>query len=60
VFDDGTLVQPLRHGYEVLRVDLWERAFDMPRTLRAIRWRLIDPEAILMLYALSAQVEEDV
>jgi hypothetical protein len=93
VFDDGTLVQPLRHGYEVLRgndicrywmteprashtrpalhvvlnpayevlrVDLWERMFDQPKYLQAIRWRLADPEAILMLYGLSVQVEEEV
>jgi hypothetical protein len=43
--------------YEVLRVDLWERQFAQPRHLRAIRWRLADPEAILMLYALSVQID---
>ena len=90
-FADGTLVQPLRHGdeilrgndicrywmtepratctrpavravvhpsYEVLRADLWERCLEAPRFLRAIRWHLLDPEAILMLFGLSVEIAE--
>ena len=48
-----TVIDP---SYEVLRVDLWERKFAEPRCLRAIRWRLLDPGAILMLYALSVSI----
>ncbi|HUU20990.1 MAG TPA: hypothetical protein VM389_00510, partial [Phycisphaerae bacterium] len=86
LFDDEPVVQPLRHGleilrandicrwwtpapraphtrpavraaidttHEILRLDLWQRRFDRPRPLHAIRWRLRDPQAILLLYALS-------
>jgi hypothetical protein len=42
-------------SFEVLRADLWERRFDTPRFLRAIRWRLLDPQAILMLFGLSVE-----
>jgi hypothetical protein len=45
---------------EVLRLDLWEHALAAPRFLKAIRWRLADPEAILLLYALSVRVATDV
>jgi hypothetical protein len=45
-------------SFEVLRADLWERRFATPRFLRAIRWRLLDPEAILMLFGLSVEIAE--
>jgi glycosyl hydrolase family 2 len=44
--------------YEVLRLDLWEHRFDAPRMLREVRWRLLDPNAILMLYGLSVRVAQ--
>ena len=40
-------------SYEVLRLDLWEHKFEKPRRLEAIRWRLLDADAILVLYAVS-------
>ena len=42
-------------SYEVLRLDLWERRFDKARRLNAIRWRLLDAGAILLLHAVSVQ-----
>ena len=42
-------------SYEVLRLDLWEHAFSRPRRLEAIRWRLLDADAILLLHAVSVQ-----
>jgi hypothetical protein len=42
--------------FEVLRLDLWEHTLAKPRFLKAIRWRLADPEAILLLYGLSVRV----
>jgi hypothetical protein len=46
-------------SYEVLRLDLWERRFQGPRRLKEIRWRLLDAEAILLLYAVSVQTREE-
>ena len=90
VFEDGSVIQPPRHGleilrandicrwwtpapraphtrpaarvvldktHEILRLDLWERRFPEARQLKAIHWRLLDPEAILLLYGMSVQVE---
>jgi hypothetical protein len=45
-----TVIHP---SYESLRIDLWERRFTTPQHLAAVRWRLLDPDAVLMLYALS-------
>ncbi len=43
-------------SYEVLRLDLYERRFERPRRLLEIRWRLLDPDAILLLQAVSVQI----
>ena len=43
----------LNPGFEVLRVDLWEKTFDAPRRLAAIRWRLADPASVQAMFALS-------
>jgi hypothetical protein len=42
--------------HEVLRLDVWEHVLAKPRMLKAIHWRLADPEAILLLYGLSVRV----
>ena len=42
-------------SYEVLRLDLWERRLPQPRRLAAVRWRLLDADTILLLYALGVQ-----
>lgn len=42
-------------SYEILRLDLWELKLPAPRRLEAIRWRLLDPQAILLLHALSVR-----
>jgi len=88
LFTDGSVVQPLRHGieilrhndicrwwsprprapetrpalrcvlnesYEILRLDLWELRLKEPRQLAAIRWSLLDTEAILAAYAVSVE-----
>jgi hypothetical protein len=43
----------LHPSYEILRVDLWEKAFETPRLLKGIRWRARDAEAVHLLYAVS-------
>jgi hypothetical protein len=39
--------------YEILRLDVWERRFEVARPLREIRWRLRDAEAVMAVYAVS-------
>jgi hypothetical protein len=89
MFADGSVIQPLRHGmeilrsndicrwwvsspraaqtrpavrcvidkaHEILRLDLWELPLPKPRELTAIRWRLLDSESLLAMYALSVCV----
>lgn len=49
----------LNKTYEVLRLDLWEREFPEAGHLEAIRWRLLDPDTILLLHGLSVRVEPE-
>jgi hypothetical protein len=46
-------------SYEVLRLDLWERSFGAPRRLKELRWRLVDADAILLLYAVSVRTQTE-
>jgi hypothetical protein len=39
--------------YEIVRAELWRKRWEKPRTLREIRWRLKDAQAILTLFAVS-------
>jgi hypothetical protein len=48
----------LHPTHEVLRFDLWERAFEAPHHLQAIRWVLEDPDSIQALMAVSVLEEE--
>jgi hypothetical protein len=41
--------------YESFRLDLWQRAL-APGELREIRWRLRDPEALILMAGLSVQL----
>jgi len=41
--------------YEVLRLDLWEREFPTAE-LRSVRWKLHDPEALLVIAGISVLV----
>lgn len=50
-----SLIHP---SYEILRVDLWEFPLPEPRVLKAIRWRLSDPTAVLAMFGLSVEVAE--
>jgi hypothetical protein len=42
---------------EVLRMDLWEHRLPSPRYLKAIAWKLVDEQSILLMHALSVEVE---
>ena len=42
-------------SYEVLRIDLWEKELERNARLKAIRWRLVDRDAVLAMYALSVK-----
>ena len=47
-------VQAVLHpAFEILRYDLWEHEFGQPGRLKAIRWRLKDPDSIQGLLGLS-------
>ena len=46
-------------SYEILCVDLWEKTVEPGARLKAIRWRLLDENAILAMYALSVMTNED-
>ena len=45
-------------SYEILRMDLWEHRLASPRFLKAIHWKLIDEDAILLMHAMSVEVAE--
>jgi hypothetical protein len=45
----------LHPSYEILRIDLWETRLERPRMLRAVRWRLRDPQSIQGMFAMSVE-----
>ena len=51
----GAVIVDLSRLNEIMRIDLWEKHLDTPRVLRAIRWRLHDPDSIQAIYALSVE-----
>ncbi len=52
-------IQTVLHpSYEILRFDLWEHAWETPRYLKEIRWRLEDMASIQALLAVSVREDE--
>ena len=45
-----TVIHP---SYDILRIDLWQREWQKPRTLREIHWKLADLDAVLGMAALT-------
>lgn len=40
-------------SFEILRVDLWERAWDRGRYLKALRWKLVDEQSVQAMWGMS-------